>query len=1395
MTVPTGIEFKTVGVLEASAAPVVKPEGIVTAIIAVTGVKDDVDDVIVPGSAARTLATRKPKVCLGHDWNRPIGKTLDIKELMPGDPGLPKATPDGRPWPREAGAIVARALYNLATRDGRDAYEQAKFYGPEETYQSIGYRVPEGGATFKGGIRYIRDFDLLEYGPVLHPANRLASLQDVKAAPDDGLSSRSDSVRLDAMTAIEEKARYVKDSTYWGLPIGTLIRPGMKPRGPAARTRGTAGQTPSDNVGVVEIDTARYGARIRPTAKGKHQRDDGLFENQIFDLLDKADLNRGERPDPFDEQEFQVADTEEINKGDDYNPLDMLVANAVPPIELEDWLRESDWDLDRPGDPDLIKREVDQYITDVMDAYRAKYNAELVRQNDGTAPKKPRARRKPKTDTPAVEPETPENEAEASAPEEPTVNLSPLAQQIFDDVNAAPESAHIGNRLTDAAPDGPTGNAMRATATMLHPGQAKKKRVDPERGAQRHARNFPDNLPETAAANDAIADVLDAMGHGADGDRGDGFGGISEYLRARASALRGVIGSDDEESAPLANETEQPNPATTPEVEVSETPDVPSPVNPRDMTAWPDEHLDKEYEKARKTAFMSLNGSTKQKAAQARIQKIDAERARRADAARRTVPAHPLPPDEYRSRIDRLFDRRSRMADIQRRAEVNAKLDAAITSSEKVAASAPEIIPDLTDVTPVADGRIGLKNAGKASWQLVSGDGRAIAHARLFVDPANEGRTVKLNRKQADSLAAHLAAITNDKGDRIPFTSEDSAAWVPGFRDSSGRDAEQAAYAAVVAWAKDNGFTPAAHVESRASAPPSGGRAPAPGVADGGGFYPRERAKDISIGDEVRLPDGTTHVVAEKDVPARTDRMSNYGTAPTLFKFEDGGEFSMNDRQRVDVRFADDPAAEDYLRDPGMGWTPAPIGVLPSELAAPGRAALQREIPEPLAPDTRIIYTPDRSGYLDEYADARPRIGRVTDRFDYVQGMWFQVVEYDDGTFDALNVAKLVADGRLTVDPSEAQQRKARQDWGLEAADKPAEPASDSEETPDAPSDPGENEGGPELTAGQLATRATTTDPDVIGAMTTEQLAVVDEEMARRAVQLGKPGQVSKPHQAVRDERARREQEGASVEPEGEAIATADLDEADMATDESIGLAEGPDGELDADTDVADRQDRVEALIAQADSGGLDLTAASDRELSAQRRDLVDELRFQNAVTSREARKTRAQNPVRPSAGEDGNDGGVSAAEPPVEDTGPKTRPGIAGGALDLADALEGGDEDLRAAAQARMESLLRRSRSDSPHVVALRDAFASGDDVTPEMLREFAKAVRAERRERANAQARNRRAVKRLERERIRALIGEYDAELLRRNLDPDEFGGMVPADAPAGQPGAGQEEADEPS
>jgi len=108
---------------------------------------------------------------------------LDIKELLPGDPRLPRTTGDGRAWPRAAGALVATAQLNMSTKAGREAFEVIKFFGPAESAFSIGYKVTPNGASHRGGIRYINDLDLFEVSTVLHGAARYATLLSVKGAP------------------------------------------------------------------------------------------------------------------------------------------------------------------------------------------------------------------------------------------------------------------------------------------------------------------------------------------------------------------------------------------------------------------------------------------------------------------------------------------------------------------------------------------------------------------------------------------------------------------------------------------------------------------------------------------------------------------------------------------------------------------------------------------------------------------------------------------------------------------------------------------------------------------------------------------------------------------------------------------------------------------------------------------------------------------------------------------------------------------------------------------------------------------------------------------------------------------------------------------------------------
>lgn len=265
LVLPPALEVKSTALADAPVhSPADVPEGAreVTAVIAVTNVRDEVGDIIVPGAFADTLRERpKPKVCLGHDWNRPIGKTVWIKELPPGDPGLPQQTFDKRPWPKQAGAVLARYIPDMSKQDGRDAYNSAKFFGTEESTFSFGYKTQQ--ADHRNGTRYLKRVAVYEYGPVLNPANRLATLQDIKADEPENL---------------ETKAKQVRDTAYWGLPYGTPITGQMHPHGPKARAERRAGRVPLRSMGVMSPGEAGPTApKISPAARADEIAHTGLF--------------------------------------------------------------------------------------------------------------------------------------------------------------------------------------------------------------------------------------------------------------------------------------------------------------------------------------------------------------------------------------------------------------------------------------------------------------------------------------------------------------------------------------------------------------------------------------------------------------------------------------------------------------------------------------------------------------------------------------------------------------------------------------------------------------------------------------------------------------------------------------------------------------------------------------------------------------------------------------------------------------------------------------------------------------------------------------------------------------------------------------------------------------
>lgn len=266
---------------------------------------------------------------------------------------------------------------------------------------------------------------------------------------------------------------------------------------------------------------------------------------------------------------------------------------------------------------------------------------------------------------------------------------------------------------------------------------------------------------------------------------------------------------------------------------------------------------------------------------------------------------------------------------------------------------------------------------------------------------------------------------------------------------------------------------------------------------------------------------------------------------------------------------------------------------------------------------------------------------------------------------------------------------------------------------------------------------------------------------------------------AVDAARAGRDDTGATPEvdsPEQAAIIDADeIADAEEVADAAHGVTEGDDGQFEVDDDVAARQERVAGMLAQSESGAVDFTAREPDQLRVDRADVVAELRLQTHLESRRRRQEAGAPPAEAGAGEQGS--AETTDQETRQDTPPKpaVRPGVAGAAEDLADALESGDIEEITRTRARLASSLRRSRSDTEPIKALRALMDGREDPTPQQLRAAADAIRADTRARRNESARNRRTARRFERERLRSLLGQIEAAMVSKGMEFD----AVPEDS----------------
>lgn len=147
--------------------------GQIEAVVSVFDVVDKGKDKIKPGFFAKSLERKLPKGVWGHNWDAPIAKTLEARELAAGDPLLP----DGL---KALGGLYIKGQFNLDTQRGREAYSDIKFGIIDEF--SIGYRTVKARKDEKSGVRELIEGDLFEWSPVLVGMNDRTALLSIKSA-------------------------------------------------------------------------------------------------------------------------------------------------------------------------------------------------------------------------------------------------------------------------------------------------------------------------------------------------------------------------------------------------------------------------------------------------------------------------------------------------------------------------------------------------------------------------------------------------------------------------------------------------------------------------------------------------------------------------------------------------------------------------------------------------------------------------------------------------------------------------------------------------------------------------------------------------------------------------------------------------------------------------------------------------------------------------------------------------------------------------------------------------------------------------------------------------------------------------------------------------------------
>jgi hypothetical protein len=1225
---PNGSPFDSTQVLDTPGGPYRDDDGNLVAdvelLAAVTGVVDEVGDVIVPGAFRRTLAEMKAKGVSAHDWKTPYAKALAREEWQPGDPRLPNTVPvTGEPWPAGAGGLYVKAQYNLETDAGKTAYANAKFYKDEQNF-SIGYKVRN--ARKRGGVRYITDLDWYEWSDVLHGANKYAHLLSVKSAAVDGMEYTG--IRPEQA---ETKARYVRDQEFWGLPYGTPIRLGMKPRGPKAAALRAEGKPVTHDMGTTTEKPA--GADVINI-----NRNAGMPTPDVHGLATRL-------------YTMQPSTAKATLKGYDTNELQQL-------------------------DTELASRATQLGKDGQVSKAHQLVRDEIASRPDAGAPNAPQTPEAPKAAAP-------------SAPDKPIKLTGPQERHLL---RAQPGTV---KQVTGREPEGGGSSAVRLTTAdktgqvvsgvptpvsdalekhgLVHPGGWAGQHVLTPKGEEHVAKLRANPKPEDPnAIKPMSAQTQHALLSAKPGsirrlpvdDKGNTdynaphevhHGLVTKPHGTTVNGLRnqglGVVGNDN--SVLLTPEGERHRQHL---IDKGAQPKLPpskgrAPKLTNNQKAWRDNPAGR--------LNMELHPSQ-------RAELRDAGEGN--DSKRDEYVAHRVAGKSHGQAMDAIKgggDKPEPQAAEPDNRDSSAKAEPQAPATPE-APSAPEA-------------------AAKPAPQHRS---RTISQQSTQQrTQSNRGRDKWLKSASDDELAQESANVSRSRSKLGGSTVSDGRAHLKHDQHQRAIDAEQRRR------------------------------------VKGGAVEPKV--------DHALMADRLNNDTATQNGPGGKAAHAASLAATALLGDEDQPTRSMTENVASALASG---------RDPGD----MPDGVKPEDVQA----------------------------NLSEMADAIEHSGAdLGDNGAYVQKLrdWTPPQAGDENGGEGGGykpTGDMSKAGALSDDQLHAEHQAASDKLSQVRA------------------------------AGETPNSAAHHDAKMAK-------DVFATELRKRGQDPNQPPAAAAPNGPNGPDQS---DVNAGPAPE-EQISPEELDQMQNTADEALGLSEDPEGQLEVTTDIADRQDRVSELLNQADAGTLDLTGMESDQLGATRQDVVDELRLQNEIHRRDAVTANASpitGTVTPPTGAPaapqevaktpsavGEPNASAAPESPSVPAAPKPKAGLAGAAEDYASAIEAGDDNRAAAARARLESSLRRSKTDSAHAQGLRDLLTEVEFSHPDAdkIRTLSEGLRADTRTQRNATARDRRAAKRLERDKLRSLLGSIDAELRNRNLDPVTYGGPAPTDQPGvptpGQPG----------